>query len=424
MADKPGSFRGTRVSSRTVVVRKAKEEDARRHGDDPNSLVRPSERERRPGVSETSIHERPAGSAEQGESRQSQRRVAGNTVVVQRGDGKSSRRVVVSSRMSGHMASVRVTGGDTIVRYKSGELVVKRSNRRAQLRWRIIWGYAICYLAVFVLYLYYIMTGTAAVSPAEYLSRSFAKRQGEGVLELERAAMEVMRGNRTPAEVRMAQELVFHDENNDTIRVEVGDRLTLLTAAKLGQAIIRDEKREESKREFNKPFRVYRETYLTNMKWPFWLSLMNAFGFFLLLALFLWRPGRNYLGTQGKKTAVALREARLALEHSEEIRDGYRRMSADLEKRGETMRESILEEAKEAKETTLAEARDKAKSIVGEVGDVLDREEADARADIGTETAGEACRRAAAILEKRLGRSDHDRAIEELIAGIEALRPA
>jgi F0F1-type ATP synthase membrane subunit b/b' len=322
------------------------------------------------------------------------------------------------------MPSVRVTGGDTIIRYATGELVVKRSNRRAVWRKRVILTYVGCYAAAFALYLYYILTGTFSVTPAEYFSKAFAKRRGENVQDLEQAAMAVMRGNRTPAEVRMAQELVFHDEHNDTIRIQAGDRLTLLTAAKLGQAIIRDNERGESKRVFDKPFRLYRETYLTNMDWPFWLAVLNAFGFFLVLGLFLWRPGRNYLGAQGKKTAASLREARLALEKSDAIREGYRRLSSDIEERGENMRDAVLRQAAKDQKKTLQEAGRKAGSIKGEIGSLLDREEIRAASKLGADAANVACRMAGSILEKRLGRTEHDLAIEELIADIAAYRAA
>lgn len=409
-----------------MVMRKAKEDDAKR-------LDAQSRSDPLPPITSSSHHtevirhppsqQRVRLPGDGTEIRRGGKRVTGNTVTIERPGVASSKRTVVSGRYSGK-ASVRVTGGDTIVTYKSGDLVVRRIDRRGQLRKRVILAYVGLYAAVFAVYFYYLMTGTMSIAPAEYIERAFPKRHGAGIMELEWASMEAMRGNRTPAEVRLAETISFHDENNDTINVEAGDRLTLLTAAKLGQAIIKDQQRPEANRAFNKPLKIYRETFLTNMNWPFWLAWMNCFGFFLLLGLFLWRPGRNYLGTEGKKTAVALRDAREALDRSEEIRNEFRRLVREIETRGDDLRETIESQGEETRDALLAEARNRAANLEGDTASMLAKEEASVAADLGGDAAAAACREAVAILEKRIGRAEHDAAVDELIDSIAALRAA
>lgn len=429
MADKNASFRMSRVSRHTMVVRRAKEEDAKRlNAQERDDTLMPPVAG---GARHTEIIRHPPSQQHvrlPGDGTEIRRhdgkRITGNTVTIERLGATTSSRRVVSGRYSGRPASVRVTGGDTIVTYKSGDLVVRRVDRRVLWRKRVILGYVGLYVAVFAVYLYYLMTGTMSIAPAEYLDRAFAKRHGKGIIELEWASMEAMRGNRTPAEVRLAEAISFHDENNETIRVEAGDRLTLLTAAKLGQAIIKDQARPEANRAFGKPLKIYRETFLTNMNWPFWLACMNCFGFFLLLGLFLYRPGRNYLGTQGKKTAVALRDARSALDRSEELRNEFRRLAREIETRGDDLRETIESQGEETKDALLAEARDRANNLEGETANVLAKEEAVIAAGLNCDVAAAACREAAEILRRRIGRAEHDAAVDELIAGIAALRPA
>lgn len=290
MADKPGSFRATpRVSRHTMVMRRAKDEDARRVAEREDGVVvhdaGASARLTARGANTQRI-ERPGTLSE--------RTMSGRRVVVEHEGSVSGR----YTRLSGsHATSVRVAGGDTIIRYQSGTMVIRRGAKRVSLRKQIIWLYALGYLLLFGCYMVFLLTGKTSITPEGFIEQAFYMRHSSEVLDLERAALEAMRGNRTPAEIRMAQTLRFYDQNHDTVHVEKGDRLTLLTAAKLGHAIIEDQKRPVDRREFREPFAIYREGYLSTVNWPYWMTFYNALGFFLLLGLFLWRPIMHYLGT-------------------------------------------------------------------------------------------------------------------------------
>ncbi len=419
MADRPKSYRsGHNLSRRTIVMRKAKDEDARR-------LAEKEESQRMSDAALTHAVRKSATTRISTPGRKSRsvsdRSVSGRTVVVHR-EGAISNRLDVSTRISGPQASVRVTGGDTIIRYESGDMVVKRGARRARLRRQLIWAYALGYLLLFGLYLFFLITGTTLVEPMDFVQRSFARRHSSDVIDLERAALEAMRGNRTPAEIRLAETISFYDENHDTIQVAAGDRLTLLTAAKLGRAILEDQTRPVENRTFAKPFKVYRESYLSNLNWPYWLTVYNAIGFFLLLLLFLWRPLQNYLGTQGKKTAVALRNSQEAQDEAEEYRNKYRNMAAELEQRSESLRNDIDSSIEEERAAALDNARKSAERIAGGIETALDTEARARTERLGEHAAREACRLARELLEKRLGQAEHDAAIDELIADIGAVR--
>lgn len=425
MEDKRRSFRSQHNASRhTMVMQKAREEDARRvaASDSARAETELSDDTRtiRPPQPKTF---RVPGEKAPPPREPSERRVSGRSVTIHR-PGEGRKGLTVATGRAGGPASVRVTGGDTIIRYQSGDMVVMRGTRRAELRKQIIWAYALGYLILFATFGYFLLTGTTTMKPEEYLERAFSKRKGESVMDLERAAYEAMRGSRTPAEVRLAEPLTFHDENKDTINVASGDRLTLLTAAKLGQAIIEDQRLPESRRTFAKPFRLYKETYLANMRWPFWLTLYNSLGFFLLLLLFLWRPIREFLGTQAKKTAVALRNSREAQDAAQELRQRYRDLANDIDVRRATLREQAEADAAAEREAALENATRRAQGIAGEVQTTLQVETDKVAKLLGGEASRAAIRQARGILTERLGQREHDIAIEELIADIATTRPA
>lgn len=423
MADRPGSYRSRQnVSRHTLVMRKAKDDDAER-------IARQDE-EGAPSGNRTRVlstrmpSSRAPGTPESAEARISRRdrTVSGRTVVIHR-DGRDSGSLTVSTTLSGRQASsVRVTGGDTIIRYQSGDMVIKRGTRRASLRRQLIWAYALGYVALFSLYSYFLFTGTQTITPDEYIRNAFSRRHSSDVVDLERAALEAMRGNRTPAEVRPAENISFYDENRDLIRVESGNRLTLAVAAKLGKVIIDDQKKDVSKRTFQAPFRIYKETYLAHVDWPYWLTFYNALGFFLLLLLFLWRPLMNYLGTQGKKTAVALRNARQAQDQAAEYREKYRSLAGEIGEKEEQRRADIEARTVTERDEALEDARNQAEEIVGGIESALDSSARETGAKLGAHAAIRACEEARRILKKRLGQEEHDAAIDELIADISGMR--
>lgn len=424
MADnRPGSFRSRGVSRNTIAMRKAREEDARRVAE------RDAAEERATG--QTRVLPSSRRSAAPGEGEESarsgssvsrrDRTVSGRTVVIHKeGDIAGS---VVSTRLAGRQASsVRIAGGDTIIRYESGDMVIRRGSRRAGLRRQLIWTYALGYLALFGLYMYYLLTGVYAMAPDEFVSKAFSRRHSSSVMDLELAALEAMRGNRTSAEVRLAKTLSFYDSNKEAVRVEAGDRLTLLTAAKLGQAIIADQKKPREQRTFNEPLLLYRDTYLGNIGWPHLLMLYNSLGFFLLLGLFLWRPLMGYLGTQGKKTAVAIRNSRDAQREAADYRDRYRELAGDIEARGDKLRSEIAQTAEADRNAALEAARREAEGMAGDMAKALEDETRTLTARIGVAAALEACGRARDLLASRLGPAEHDAAVEELIADINDMK--
>lgn len=413
MADSPGrSYRSNHnVSRHTVVMRRAKDEDARRVAErDDGDVVH--EDSRNPSARLTA---RGAGTRRL-ERPKSERSISGRQVTVEHA-GSVSRRY--TTRLSGERAdAIPVAGGDTIIKYKSGDMVIVRGSRRARVRRQIISVYALGYLILFGLFVYHMLTGTMTVTPQAFLDKAFKMRQGSDIMDLERAAYEAMRGNRTPAEIRMAQQLNFYDEEKDNIHVASGDRLTLLTAAKLGHAIIEDQKKSPNERTFQEPFKVYKETHLSGINWPHLLTLYNAIGFFLLVLLFLYRPIMHYLGTQGKKTAVALRNARDSQQEAADYRDRYRELAGAIEQRRDELQSGVAERSQKEREQALADARGQAAEISGGIKGALRMEKTKQYAAIGTEAANEACERAREILEKDLGQAEHDAAIDELIADI------
>ncbi len=418
MADRPGSFRShNKVSRHTMVMRKAKDDNARR-------LTETDEARRLEEEASAPAPRSGRTRVDRGATSRAERRVSGRTVVVQR-EGEASRRLSVTTRLEGERAaSIRVTGGDTIIRYESGDMVIRRGARRAQLRRQLIWAYALGYLLLFGTYGYFLLTGTSAVTPEAFIDRAFAMRHSSTVPDLERAAFEAMRGNRTPAEVRVAEPLSFYDENGDLVHVEAGSRLTLVTAATLGKAILDDMKKDPSKRNFNKPIRLYNETYLANMNWPHWLSMYNSLGFFLLLVLFLWRPILNYLGTQAKKTEAAVRNARDAQDEAQEYREKYRRLADDIARQDGEMRTEAEAGMEADKAEALKHAKIQAEELEGSIRAALETEARTQVGQIGARAAAAACDRARAVLTEKLGQADHDAAIDELIADILAMKPA
>jgi F0F1-type ATP synthase membrane subunit b/b' len=403
-------YRNThKVSRHTMVMRRARDDDARRvseREDDGVALPIPS-----------SMVGSSCSLTARGAVPHSDHSESGRTVEV-RESGRAS------ARLTGRQAtSIRLAAGDTIVRYKSGDMVIKRGARRSTLRRQILTVYAVGYLAIFGLFVYWLLTGAVAMTPEQYLESAFARRQGEGIMDLERAAMEAMRGNRTPAEIRLAQNLDFFDENRNTVTVEKGNRLTLLKAAQFGHAIIEDLKREPARREFQGAIAVYKESHLANVNWPHLMTVYNAIGFFLLVGLFLYRPVVHYLGTQGKKTAVALKNARSAAETAADYRDRYRDLADDIEEKGRELRADAADRIEQERGAALKRAGRQAEEIAGGVAGALNRDVLRHAGDIGRTAATAACEQARDMLRERLGPAEHDAAIEELIAGIAGLAP-
>lgn len=419
MAEASGPFKSRHgVSRQTMVLRKAKEDDARRvaerDGEEPSGDHNAVSRRLK---ARGALNEDPAVSGR----RNAITTASGRRVVVHHEGGVSAR--LTSTRLTGEQAaSVRVAGGDTIIRYKSGDMVIRRGARRARLRRQVIWTYAAGYLALFGLYVYFLLTSTASVTPHEFIEKAFSRRESTDIIALERAAMEVMRGNRTPAEIRMAEALSFQDENKEIVHVAAGDRLTLLNAAKLGRAIIEDEKKPEALRTFAKPFRIYKETFLAGLNWPWWLTFYNALGFFLLLILFLWRPLMHYLGTQGKKTAVALGNARNAQQEAADYREKYRRLAVEVADRGDELRAFVADRSEKERGEALKQANYQVQEISGGVEGALADEATQLSCRMGAEVARAACDRARDLLAERLGPREHDVAIEELIADIAGMK--
>ncbi len=176
MADQSGSYKSSHnVSHRTTVIRRAKDEDARRLAEKEESSRLSDAVAAKDARSSASTRVRRSSRDTVTTSRSSGRTVSGRTVVVRR-EGGISGRLPISTRISGPQTSVKVTGGDTIIRYQSGDMVVKRGARRAQLRRQVVWGYALGYLLLFGCYLLFLFTGTASIEPMDFVEKGFARR--------------------------------------------------------------------------------------------------------------------------------------------------------------------------------------------------------------------------------------------------------
>ncbi len=416
MADKQGPQNPTRVSRHTVVMRKAADDDARRRGGVTSSGTG-STRVGSAGTRTTNAPDsqildlRPTTSA-------SGRKTS---MVVKEGKRSSGR--FIATAPDGRRESFRLKAGDTVIRRQDGETLIRRRvAHKSSSRKQILIAYAIGYVVIFGMYLAFMLTATHTVKSEDYLTNAFSRRQGETIPDLERAAYEAMRGNRTPAEVRFAADLTFYDRNKDLVKIKAGDRITLQNAAKLARAIIDDLRKPPENSEFATPFKLYDETWIASVNWPYWLMAYNLLGFYILCGLFLWKPISDFLATQGNKTTSALDNARKAHEKSEEIRDEYRQLAATLEKRRETLESEIEEWAETERENALAKAHGQAASIAGSVAAAMEAEIHSVRENLQTSTGNEACRRAAVIIRSKSGKAEHDAAIEDLIAQVESLQ--
>ncbi len=374
--DAPGrSTRRNNLSRRTVVIRRAKDEDARR------------------------IAERDAAG----------------------GDAGRALGTACSLTRRGKIFAARVPA-DTPAHFgRERAATLRPAERRAGSRRRALVFYAAGYFLLFGCHLYVVCTGKTAITPAEFVEKSFARAKSTDITDLENAARAAMRGNRTPAELHLAQAVSFRDENGDTVRVEAGNRLTLPAAARLARAVIEDGAKPERLRVFTQPIAIYRETHLAGLNWPVYLSLYNAFGFFLLLWLFLRRPLLLALGTEGKKTAAALRNARSALEEAEAYKQKYRALSVEVAERTEALRAAAKERARAEREEALADAARQAEAISLGVRSALEGEERERAEAMGRDAAMRACDGALEIVRGRLGDDDHDLLVEELITRLAAM---
>lgn len=423
MDETPGASKSSHnISRHTIALRKAKDEDAQRlSGTEEGERTRSSWRGERSDASsrrENAEASRRSRSARMASS--SARTISGRTVVVRR-EGEVSGRL----RLEGdRAASVRVTGGDTIIRYESGDMVIRRGTQRAKIRRQLLMGYAAGYIVLFGLYMYFLFACTYSLSPEGFVTRVFAMRHGSSEEDLRRAAIDEARSSRTPAEVRLAQTLSFYDASGELIQLEAGTRLTLATAVKLGKAILNDLNKEPAKRSFQQPIRFYNDSYIANMNWPHWLTIYNSLGFFLLVGLFLWRPILNYLGTQGKKTEAAVQNARFAQEEAREYREKYRRLAADTSALDERLRGEAAEAIETEREAILTDARNRTEGLESGIREALEREAETVALSLGNAASAAACEQARKLLEKRLGQAEHDAAIDGLIADIAGTRLA
>lgn len=409
MADKPENLRSNRVSRHTMVIRKAAAEDAKKHGG-----VSSSETSVMPRTT-TADGARPAKDEIKGG------RSGPTSIIVKEGKAVSGR--FVSTRFDGSRASVRLKAGDAVIRTPTGETLIRRRTAPKAARGKsVLWGYGVFYLVAFVLYGVFLFTGTHETSPEQYLSRAFSKRRGDTVLDLERAAYAAMRGNRTPAEVRLAMDLNFYDESQEMVKVAAGDRLTLLTAAKLGTAIIKDLERPPAGRTLPESLVLYDETWLASIDWPYWLMLYNLLGFFLLAAVFLWKPIREFLGTQGNKTIIALDNARKAQDEAENIRDGFRSLASELEQKRETLLAEVARQAEAEHVETIEHAKRQAVEIASSGLAAMEAEFHSVLAGLKSRAAHRACGKAHELLASKASAEDHDRAMDALIDDIAGMK--
>lgn len=316
-------------------------------------------------------------------------------------------------------SSVRLRRGDTLVHYKDGDTLIRRRVvYKTTVKRNVLIAYGIGYLVLFALYASFLLFGSYEITSSEYLRKAFAKRHGETVRALMRAALEATRSNRTPAEVRFAKEVTFYDAEKDLVVINAGDRATLLTAAKLGEAVIGDLAKPEQSRSLPGVFVLYKESWLASVDWPYWLMVYNLLGFYLLIILYLWRPIAEFFATQGKKTSIAIETARKAQEEAENLRNGYRQLAADIEEKRVKLQDDLEETAQAEHEAAMDAAQAQAQDIAGGVETAIDAETHKVLAGIKTALVNDACQRARELLAARVGPSDHDRAVDDLIADI------
>lgn len=289
-------------------------------------------------------------------------------------------------------------------------------------RYRLVWLYGIGYVALIVLYLVFIFTGSYSMSPDDYLTKSFPKRTADTAEGLARAAMDAGYGERTPADVRFAQTLTFIDVAGDPIAIKKGDRITLPQAVQLGLAILADEKKPAAARMYTQPFSIYYETPLATLDWAYWLTFYNLVGFFLLIAVFLGKPIGNYLVHESAKVSQAIINAKQAEAEAIKLRDRYNTLVKELELQKNELLEAANTDVNAESERIIATAHSEAKAILSGVQEALDAEIHSVTERLRTETIKEASRQALAIVTREVRPSDHESAIETFVRDAKSKR--
>ncbi|MDR3211493.1 MAG: hypothetical protein LBU79_06220 [Planctomycetota bacterium] len=406
MPDNSNNFRATRVSRRTQVIRKAATDDALRHGvtksftPEGTATAKPEEQRSARTLLPQSASEK----------------LRSGSVTIKKTKVVSGRFI---SQREGLRTSIRLRPGDTILRKQGGQtLILHRRQPRFTLKTQVLTAYALGYVVVFALYFAFLLGGTWELDPQDYLTRSFPGHQGNTAHALRRAALDAMRGSRTPAEVRFAEEFTFYNQAKDLIKIEAGQRLTLLNGAELGEAILADQLLEEKSRIFKEPFLLLKEYWLAAIDWPYWLMLYNLVGFYLLGIILLYRPIMDHLGTQGKKTMAAVETARQARREAANIREKARAQKEALDTKEREQTAKLAEEMAEWQQTAVLAAEKKASSIISGLSGIVAVETAMTLSRLKNTTATAACREAETILASVTRISDHNRAIDQLIANL------
>ncbi len=124
------------------------------------------------------------------------------------------------------------------------------------------------------------------------------------------------------------------------------------------------------------------------------------------------------------KTTSALENARKAHERSEELRDAYRQLAADIETRRADLEAAVESSGALERKAAVEAARRQAAGIAGEVETAMEAEVQGVLTRLREDTANDACRRAREILVDSVVPQDHDAAVEQLISDIKAMKLA
>jgi F-type H+-transporting ATPase subunit b len=293
-----------------------------------------------------------------------------------------------------------------------------------------LWNYAIAYVFLFGLYFYASLTGKETLSPATWLSEKAAQSSGllggwDGVLPAkdrpnldkeiaalyqkyqEDVSVDVEGLRPLPAQIIFAEPYTLILPNGEKEILEEGARLTRLQAIALAGMVVKGIK--------SPGMVIAKETFLYRLDWPYWLNILNVFGFFMLVGLFLWNPICGALQDMADKAAIALKKARDAQKESEDLAKQFSEVEAEIESKKKHNAETLANDIAEEKNNIISAANHEAETLEAHVASSIEVEIVIAKNQLKFETSRAALAEARQRIEKSSRQETHNVMIDEFI---------
>jgi len=303
----------------------------------------------------------------------------------------------------------------------------------------LVKAYVAVYAVLLALYIAYSFVACDLVQPpAAFLARAFPGLlldAGASCAEVDVAALPAAFDEKR-GHVRLWQDLSFDGEHGERFRILKSSRLTTHEAVALAAAIILDERKfQQHKAALDrqmlpaeayaehlasledqrgiKPFRVYKPG--TFIPWPWIMTLYNLGGLFLLLAVFLRQPVRDFLDGNARTTREALARARAAEAEAQELKRRYETLVQEIEAERRQMEKTGEVELAEEHERIVQSARHEAAGMIEALKSSLDAEVASTAQRLRAEVAREAVRLAREMIEQEAQEADHAQEVDSFI---------